>query len=566
LKDDNSLVRFLFDYPWTSKPVLESVFGNGFKRLAKTRETREIEVPGVGTCWGIKQEKLSSVPGVRRREQAKFHLLAQYGKDSLWTGGSPGLWGSDLTALVGRNEKKYWVRIWVDNGGPTVEALSFLHRSIHWDRFPAKDIVITTSLDRAELIKRQVSAKWKRGKENLLIYAKNEDQYLKLNEYGRPSPGIKTSAPDLANEFQAELVSSRWQRLENKRHDQIIGKHFLSLWKVDFEILAYVGNNPNFNLDEIAYLLTYGSTGTLGVDNKEKENQHVVVSRLEKLLSLGLIEQARAPLVGIKVSPSGLEVLAKYWGITQERMRRFHAWPQKRSGGGVIEYSENALSHIKDHTQDVQRFIFGLFDNARRLQKPYGGVDISLDTIVGKRIYFEDLATRELRWLIPDAAIVLSFWRRTWRDGQVHEPKIVFSSSRMLVEFDRATNPIDRLYERIKKYGRIWHQLSGNPVLVWVIDGTPWREKEILEMLGEAGIPGWSVLVERLKLGQGDPWWEWHMGLDGELPYSKHQGFAPLRDVWRNTKDYELHPLLGHSPWAKTMSQSKPMIKVPRGY
>lgn len=515
---------------------------------------------------GIKQEKLSSVPGVRRREQAKIHLLAQYGKDALWTGGSPGLWGSDLTALAGRNEKKFWIRLWVDNGSAAVESLPFLHRSIQWDRFPAIDLVITTTLDRAEMIKRQVLTKWKRGKDKLLIYTKIEDKYLRLNEYSNVSPSAKTSNPDLAGEFQAELVNSRWQRLENNRHDQYIGKHFLSLWKVDFDILAYVGDNPNFNLEEIAYLLTYGSTGSLGIEYQEKENHRMVVSRLEKIKSLGLIEQAKAPLVGIKVSPSGLEVMAKYWGITQERMRRFHAWPQKRSGGGVIEYSEGALSKIKDHTQDVQRFIFGLFDNARRLQKPYGGVDISLDTIVGKRIYFEDLATRELDWLIPDAAIGLSFWRRTWRDGQVHEPKIVFSTSRLLVELDRATNPITRLYERIQKYGRIWNQLSGNPVLVWIIDGTPWREKEILEMMGEAGIPGWTVLVERLRLGQGDSWWEWHTALDGELPYSKHRGFAPLRSVWRNTNDYELHPLLGHSPWAKKMTLSKPMIKVPRGY
>jgi len=566
LKDDNSLVRFLFDYPWTSKPVLETVFGSGFGRLAKKRETRTIEVPGVGTCWGIKQEKLSSVPGVRRREQAKIHLLAQYGKDALWSGGSPGLWGSDLTTLAGKGAKKYWVRVWVDVGGAAVESLSFLHRSLQWDRYPALDLVITTSLDRAEMIKRQVSSKWKRGKDKLLIYAQNESHYLRLNDYGPTSPSANNSSQDLAGEFQAELVNMRWQRLENKRHDQVVGKHFLSLWKVDFDILAYVGDNPNFNLEEIAYLLTYGITGALGVDYKEKENLRMVMNRLEMIVSLGLIEQAKAPLVGIKVSPSGLEVLAKYWGITQERMRRFHAWPQKRSGGGVIEYSENALSIIKDHTQDVQRFIFGLFDNARRLQKPYGGVDISLDTIIGKRIYFEDLATRELDWLIPDAAIGLSFWRRTWRDGQVHDPKIVFSSSRLLIEFDRATNPITRLFERIQKYGRIWHQLSGNPVMIWIIDGTPWREKEILEMMDEAGIPGWTVLVERLRLEPGDSWWEWHIGLDGELPYTKHQGFAPLRDVWRNTVDYELHPLLGHSPWAKTMTQSKPAIKVPRSY
>lgn len=566
MKDDNALVRFLYDYPWTSGPVLEEIFGPGFKRLAKARETRTIPVPGVGTCWGIKQEKLSSVPGVRRREKAKIHLLEQYGKDTLWTGGSPGLWGSDLTALAGRPDQKFWVRVWVDNGGAAVEALSFLDKSIQWNRFPAKDIVITTTLDRAEMIKRQVSSRWKHGKENLLIYSWKEDQYLKLNEYGRSSQGIKPSSPDRVEKFRTELISNRWQRLENRRHDQVIGKHFLSLWKVDFDILTYVGNNPNFNQEELAYLLTHGSTGALGVDSKEEENQHMVASRLEKILSLGLIEQAGAPLVGIKVSPSGLEVLAKYWGITQERMRRFHAWPQTRVEGGVIEYSENALSKIKDHTQDVQRFIFGLFDNARRLEKPYGGVDLFLDTIIGKRIYFEDLATRELNWLIPDAAIRLSFWRRTWRDGQVHQPKLVFSSSRLLLELDRATNPITRLQERIQKYGRIWNQLSGNPVLVWIIAGTPWREKEILEMMGEAGIPGWTVLMERLRLGQGDSWWERHPCLSGSLPYSKHRGLAPLRPVWRNTKDYQLHPLLGHSPWAKKMTQSKPWVRVPRSY
>jgi len=563
---ENALVRFLYDYPWTSRSVLEEVFGPGFKRLAKSRETRTIEVPEVGTCWGIKQEKISSVPGVRRREQAKAFLLSQYGKDALWTGSSPGLWGSDLSALVGRTEEKFWIRVWIDNGGAAVESLPFMNRGMQRDRFPAIDLVITTSLSRAELIKRQVSSSWKRGKDRLVIYAQDEDQYLKLTEYSHSPASPKTKGHGLAGEFQAELDKIRWQRLEIKRRDQNIGGHFLSLWKVDFDILAYVGDNPNFALEEIAYLLAHGTTGAMGLENTAEDTCRMINHRLEKILSLGLIEEARAPLAGIKLSPSGLEVLSRYWGISQERMRRFHAWPQKRARDGAIEYSDSALSRIKDHTREVQYFIFGLYDNARRLQKPYGGVDLSLDTIIGKRICFEDLSTREKGWLIPDAVVDIAFWRRTWRDGQVHEPKIVFSTNRLLVEFDRATNPITRLHDRVKKYGRIWSQLSGNPVLVWIIDGTPWREKEILDLMGEANIPGWTVLKERLRLGQDDSWWGRHTGLGGELPYSKHRGFAPLRSVWRNTNDFELHPLLGHSPWAKKMSQSKPMIRVPRGY
>ena len=107
MSDENALVTFLYDYPWSSRPVLESIFGLHFERLAKTRETRTIQIPGLGTCWGVKQEKLSSIPGVRRRELAKLHLINDFGKDALWTGSSPGPWGSDLLARAG-DKKNHW--------------------------------------------------------------------------------------------------------------------------------------------------------------------------------------------------------------------------------------------------------------------------------------------------------------------------------------------------------------------------------------------------------------------------------------------------------------------------
>jgi hypothetical protein len=247
-------------------------------------------------------------------------------------------------------------------------------------------------------------------------------------------------------------------------------------------------------------------------------------------------------------------------------MRRFHAWPQKHSEKNGLVYSERALTYIKDHTRLVQQFMFGLIDNAWRLQEEHGGVDVYLETIIGKRIYYKDLASGTFDWVIPDAAIDIAFWRKTWRDGYIHDPRIVFSEASLLLELDRATNPITRIPGRIKKYGMIWRSLAGNPVQIWVIAGSPWREKEILKMLEDAGINGWTVLLERLVLKKGDSWWDRFSHKEGVLSYNKHGGMAPLRKIWRRAGDYELHYLLDHAPWEREMSQSKPWVRVPRSY
>ena len=560
MRKENSLVQFLYDYPWTSSSVLETIFGPRFEKLAKTKETRSVLVPGIGTCWGVKQEKLSSLPGVRRREQAKIHLINNYGRDTLWMGGSPGPWGSDLLARVGAR-RKFWIRVWVDNEGVGVEALPFLHPVPASFSPNLVDLILTISVERAELIKRQLKSCWKRGSKNALIYYRQEDGYLRFGNSRSQASTRSGGRPLEAQEVTKLLAAQRWKRLENIRHDQVVGKLFLALREIDFDLLKYVGDNPLFNLDALSILVSSSVTGGDLSEVKVK-----ALYRFVSLEKLGLIENADPPMTGKKVSVLGLEVLSKYWGVSRESMRRFHAWPQKIAAGGNVAYSENALTFIKLHTREVQRFVFGLLDNAWRLHQEYGGVDVYLETIIGKRIYFQDLASGEFDWVIPDAAIDLTFWRRTWRDGKIHDPKISFSSAQLLVEIDRATNPITRLAKRTQKYGRIWRSLAGNPVQVWVIDGSPWREKEILEMLGAAGINGWTVLVERLKLEKGDPWWERFSHKEGILPYAKHNGFAPLRKIWRNTRDYELHHLLDHAPWEREMSQSKPMTKVLRGY
>ncbi len=214
-----------------------------------------------------------------------------------------------------------------------------------------------------------------------------------------------------------------------------------------------MGDNPLYSIDDLSLLVTSSVTGSSSFEKKE-EPRAGARARFSSLDERGLLEDTAPPIIGKKSSAVGLEVLAKYWGVELESMRRFQTWPQKQSVESGLQYSEKALSYIKDHTRMVQQFVFGLIYNACRLQKEHGGVDVSLDTIIGKRIYFQDLATSTYDWVIPDAAIDLAFWRKTWKDGHVHDPKIVFAETSIFLELDRGTYSIPRLEERAQKYGR----------------------------------------------------------------------------------------------------------------
>ena len=345
--------------------------------MASPKETRSIQIPGIGTCWGIRTEKLSSVPGVRRRELIKRYLIRSFNRDALWSSSSPGPWGSDLLVSI-RNKQKRWLRVWVDNEGAEVAALPFLRP------VPARfapnllDLIITGTSERAKLIHRQLSLLWSQGNKKALIYYQNNNDYLqfKIHQYGtkKGPTGIFLDY----KEVLTAVLAARSKRLENIRHDQVVGKNFLYLSETDFAFLKYVGDNPLFTLDELSTLKASSSTGEpLFALQKNKEK---AAGRFRLLSENNLIENAAAPLAGIKPSALGLEVLAGYWGISQESMRRFQSWPQKQSKKTGSTYSEGALSHIGDHTRLVQQFVFGLLDNAWRLQEEHGGVDVCLNT------------------------------------------------------------------------------------------------------------------------------------------------------------------------------------------
>lgn len=563
LSEENLLLDFLYKYPWTCRQTLIAVFGPAFEDLVNRNQVRIVRVPGVGECWGVKQEKLGSLPGVRRREMAKNHTIKALGKDALWTGGAPGPWGSDL--LIYRQREESWIRVWVDLGEISVEAAPFIDPDPPLLAHNVDDLILTTSFDRAAVINVQLLSVKKSSRGRVSIFCSYE---------GRPFSAERTSHypeerggqfPLSLQAFEEALSKSCAKRLDNVRSDQNIGKLFLELGRPDFMILNYVGNNPVFSAADIALLLSSSTTGSPSLADRENV-MDTVSERLSFLEKKGLIEYASPPSPGIKLASRGLEVLAKYWGVQRESLRRFHAWPQKKIKDGDTTYSEKPLSFIKDHTLLVQRFAFGLIDSSLRIQQEHGGADVFLEAIVGKRISYKDLSSGEYAWVIPDAVINISFWYKVWQNGHVYEPKNIYSSSNLLVEIDRSSIPYSRLSTRCEKYGRIWRSLSGSPAQIWVIDGSPWREKELLEMLADNDINGWTVLLDRLVLSRDDPWWGRHSHKPGVLPYEKHGGMAPLRKIWRNSQDYKYHHFLGQSPWNKKMSQTKQPVTVLRSY
>ena len=116
----------------------------------------------------MKQEKLSSLPGARRRELAKDHIVKARGKDALWAGSSPGPWGADLIFYQRSTER--WTRVWVDHGEVSVEAAPFVGSDLTPPGANVDNLIITTTPDRAAMINVQLLALNKSARGRVSIF------------------------------------------------------------------------------------------------------------------------------------------------------------------------------------------------------------------------------------------------------------------------------------------------------------------------------------------------------------------------------------------------------------
>ncbi len=543
----SGLVSFLRRHPFSSRAFLGRVFGERTAEVLLRREAaglRRVEVPGVGACYADKREPEATLLGLQRFEMVRRFALDVMGPDGVRAGLSPGFHADGDFFWQDR-----WWRLWVDPGGCAPEGLPFVHRPPQAFGDGVRDVVLTANPDRLELVVSQVEFSWGGGGE-VHIWLAGTDVYRVAR------PGGRWARRKWAPYTRRDLEVLLRRRMRGSRRRSWLGKLARDLSAEDWGLLVEVGNHPLFTVFELAYLITDESRGFRSA-----------LGRLGALEARGLIETARSPIARDQLEDRkaltwrGLTLLAGRWGTTPEAMRVRHPWPQRRDakGRGHIEYSLRWLYRLGVHQRLVRQFTLSVLHGARCVTNSAGGVAVEAVTTIGSRILYRDLDAppgARARLVVPDARLGVEFWRRARLGGAPGVPRAAGRSS-LLVEVDRATIPLSRLAERLDRYAEVWASLADQrPTLVWVIEGSPYRESEILGGMRARGLEGWTVTLERLSLPPDDRWWLVNppaslskRGIRIGLPYASTGGMAPWRRVWMGTGRAGYRPFLGCEPW-----------------
>lgn len=543
-----TLTDFLRRHPFASQQVLESAFGERGLQILMSgggRRIRRVDLPGLGPCFAEEREPDATLIGSHRREVARGFAAHVFGARPLAGGISPGV-DADLEFPSNGDMGGIWWRVWVDLGGCAPEALGFVaDPPTHFD-YGVRDIVLTTDIDRLKLIAHQIESRWRGEHPIHLISSESLAHRTVLPEAIR---GERAWLPPDEGRIEA-LVRAR-QR--GSHHRSRLAKVVPHLSDEDWSLLARVGDHPLLTPTELSYVKS-GSVGTL-----KKE-----LLRLAMLERLCLIETPKGlgPRVFIErrkiLSWRGLELLAGRWGSSPQIMSRFHPWPQHVDHEGRVLYSTGWLRAQYQHQPLVRQFGLAMIDGARRVSNARGGVRVELETTIAARISYKENhpeAGRVVSWVAPDARARVEFWQGEREDGGRSTPQRLGRYS-LWIEVDRATIPVNRLSDRIDRYVSALNAMRGrNPALIWVIDGSPYRERQILDLMKAQGIDGWAVTLQRLVLPKDDRWWllHPHAGVSRVpqvgLPYEAIGGMSPWRTVWRSCTDTHLRPLLGVEPW-----------------
>jgi hypothetical protein len=544
----DALPDFLRRHPFVSQQVLESVFGERGLRIFMSQcqmSIRRVNLPGLGSCFAEEREPGATLIGNRRREIARRFAAQVFGAASLSGGISPGI-EADLGFPWNRGRSALWWRVWVDLGGCAPEALRFIAEPPGRCGSGVRDLILTTDPQRLELLAPQIEGRWG-GKQPIHLISLE-------------SLSHRTVAPRASNEGAAWIPPDEDQiqalicaRQRGSHHRSRLAKAIHHLSGDDWSLLAMVGDHPLFTPIELSSVGS-GNSRALVAD----------LGRLAGLERLGLIESARdlgpsALIEGRKLLTwRGLGLLAGHWGSSSELMRRFHPWPQVQDQSGRVVYSTGWLRTQDEHQRLVRQFGLALVDGARRVSNSRGGVKVALETTIAARISYRlhnTDAAKSVSWVAPDARACVRFWRVERGDGRRSNARNLERFT-LWVEVDRGTIPVNRLGDRMDRYVSALNAMRArNPALIWVIDGSPYREKQILDLMKARDIDGWTVLLERLILPKEDRWWLLHpyFSISREsrvgLPHEAIGGMSPWRPVWHSCADARLRPLLGLEPW-----------------
>ena len=526
--DSAALVRFLRRYPWADRQFLARVFPQALPEsdLAASSDVQVVDVAGVGRCFAVPSEPPSSLACIWRWRLARAFALETMGREAVLGGISPGFAADGEFWWQGR-----WWRIWADLGSCAPEALPLSRRPPEQFGQGVRDVVVTTRAQRLGLLAAQVEQHfsgparvtvWLFGSERYQLACPKRRAFLEFPGYTPAqiqelleTRGRKTGKEDPSCRVAAELSPAAW------------------------DLLIRVGNNPLLRAEELAFLLA-GSV----------EDFESIRRRITHLIALELLFASYADgQPRLALAPPALALLAQYWGAAQEDLARFLPWPQHMDGGAAF-YSLEHLEAIGMHTRLVRQFALALKDGSRRLSGDAGGLEVDLETMVGSRVIYREPESGAFDWVAPDATLRVAFWKMVRGEDDL-DRRVVERAFTIFLEVDRATNSIPRLAARLDKYARVWASLEQEQQarLVWVIDGTPWREQKILEKMRACKIGGCTVTLDRLCLSPDEAWWQAHPAPGLSVEHAAVGGMAPLRPVWRSARQPGMQPFLGYQPW-----------------
>ncbi len=550
------LAETLRRHPFSSRPLLGSVFGEGrLDALLKKEMDQlcEIQVAELGPCYAERREPKASLLGLARHHLAREHALGLMGAEAWLRGASPGP-GADGEFFW----RDRWWRVWVDLGACALEALRFVAEPPRSFRGGVRDIILVTRADRLEQLARLVERSWSAQSRRVNMFC------LEGNSAGESGPvvehrSLRPQRRALARTWKAPtsrgLQRHCRDRQDGSRHWSLLGEIARQLDDETWDLLGRVGSNPLMSARELAATVSPSAT-----------RQRKILGKLKRLDELKLVETplTEPPEVILEERKTltwrGVELLAHRAGTTVETLRRRQPWPLRRDARkkGKTVYSLRWLRLQSAHQKRTRQFALATLEGARRVSRETGGAEVEIITTIGGRMAYEnrELGGTGVEFVAPDAVMTAELWKAPWLEGRLG-PRRKIRGSTFLVEIDRSTMSAQRLAERMDRYEQAWRGMEEmNPALVWVINGTPFREAQILSLMRERKLSGWTTTLERLVLPEGDPWWLKNplaervgSGPLAGLSPSEFGHLCPWRRIWHEPTRPEYRPLLGCELW-----------------
>ena len=524
------IVSFLERHPWSDLHFLKTIMKYPDSLLNENKEFIKYLYldKEIGICFASKEETYCLVPGVWRYRLARAAALTLFGADPVYKGRSPGiladmeLWFSNV-----------FYRIWVDMGGLAPESLRFITNPP--DNFQPNiiDIVVTLDQKRIELLSTQIRLHFKQNNVSILLFGSKEFRKVYLSN----NNGQRSNFKGYTDEEIDRNIDKR--RVPSTRANNL-GKIASQLSDDNWSTLIMVGNNPTFTMEELAFIFSKGNT---------KEIHNIFLS-LQKLLEKNLLSFTNKSDHRVIVSPYGLDLLSRYWGVPLEHLAKYNPWPMKNKQKWGWSYSTGWANNIPEHTNITRLIVISLIDNSRRLSNSSGGCNVELVTIIGNRMIYQDKEGK-LKHVIPDAVLNISIWSENEIKGQ---PPKALLNSRVIVEIDRSTERIVLLEDKISRLADAYLSQKEKPVLLWIVDDSTDIGREycvIKELQKYPQINAWTTTTSRLKLSKDDDWFIYNPTIGYDIDFSSYGGMAPLRPIWFSNQDANLKHkyLFNVSPW-----------------